>query len=161
MSRNYSRHQAVNHLDEVDIDEYSAHDEVKNTEYAVNADDEGRDGINENTEAHLLPCESEKKYILSMFEKLRKDNHFCDVTFQCHSSQFHAHRVIVSSWSRWLRALLCESTTKGGVGVGGGGDGDNVLTLDFFDASALGCVLDYMYGVPLMINVDVSTCCCC
>ena len=131
----------VDNIDDGDEDEYSANDEGKNTDYANE-----NDGIDENTEAHLLPCESEKKYILSMFEKLRKDNHFCDVVFQCHGSVFHAHRVIVSSWSRWLRALLCEASSKE----------DNILTLDFFDATAFGYVLDYMYGIPLMINVDVS-----
>lgn len=52
------------------------------------------------------------------------------------------HKVIVSSWSRWLRSLLLEGA-------------DEVLSLDIFDPTALGAVLDYMYGTALTITVEV------
>lgn len=98
----------------------------------------------EYSEAQLLPCESEKKHILQMFYTMRKDSFFCDVAFVCNGVLFRAHRVVVSSWSRWLRALLCESPDE------------EVVSLDFFDPSAFGAALDYMYGVPLTITVEVN-----
>ena len=97
----------------------------------------------EYAEAQLLPCEGEKKHILSMFYTMRKDSFFCDVAFVCNGVLFRAHRVVVSSWSRWLRALLCESPDE------------EVISLDFFDSDAFGAALDYMYGVPLTITVEV------
>ena len=97
----------------------------------------------EYAEAQLLPCEAEKKHILSMFYTMRRDSFFCDVAFVCNGVLFRAHRVVVSSWSRWLRALLCEAPDE------------EVVSLDFFDASAFGAALDYMYGVPLTITVEV------
>ena len=160
--------------DEVDLDEYSPYDEGKNMDN--NNDNNDDDDINEKTEAHLLPCDSEKKYILSMFEKLRKDNQFCDVIFKCNQSLFYAHRIIVSSWSRWLRALLCDASSSTATTTTTNNNNNNnnmnnynmnkkeeednrIVTLDFFDATAFSYVLDYMYGVPLMINVDVSKAC--
>lgn len=111
-------------------------------------DDDARDDEEENSrveysEAQLLPCEAEKKHILSMFHTMRKDSFFCDVAFVCNGVLFRAHRVVVSSWSRWLRALLCESPDE------------EVVSLDFFDPTAFGAALDYMYGVPLTITVEV------
>lgn len=148
--------------DEVDLDEYSPYDEGKN----MDDNNDNDDDVNEKTEAHLLPCDSEKKYILIMFEKLRKDNQFCDVIFKCNQSIFHAHRIIVSSWSRWLRALLCDASTTNNNSVNNNNNNMNInkkeeednriVALDFFDATAFSYVLDYMYGIPLMINVDVS-----
>ena len=96
------------------------------------------------TEAQLLPCDTEKKHILMMFDSMRKDSFFCDVAFLCQGIMFRAHRVIVSSWSRWLRALLCESPDE------------EVVAFDFFEPDAFGAVLNYMYGVPLTVNVEVS-----
>jgi hypothetical protein len=151
--------------DEVDLDEYSPYDEGKNMD---NNNDNDDDDVHEKTEAHLLPCDSEKKYILIMFEKLRKDNQFCDVIFKCNQSIFHAHRIIVSSWSRWLRALLCDASTTNNNNANNNNNNNNyninkkeeednrIVALDFFDATAFSYVLDYMYGIPLMINVDVS-----
>lgn len=113
--------------DELD-DDFHEQDEDSKIEYA---------------EAQLLPCEAEKKHILSMFYVMRKDSFFCDVAFVCNGVLFRAHRVVVSSWSRWLRALLCESPDE------------EVVSLDFFDPTAFGAALDYMYGVPLTISVEV------
>ena len=125
-------------------EENGGDDEGKNNVYDDGADDadEERSKI-EYSEAQLLPCESEKKHILSMFYTMRKDSFFCDVAFVCNGVLFRAHRVVVSSWSRWLRALLCESPDE------------EVVSLDFFDPVAFGAALDYMYGVPLTITVEV------
>jgi hypothetical protein len=106
--------------------------------------DEDENSQIEYAEAQLLPSEVEKKHILSMFYTMRKDSFFCDVAFVCNGVLFRAHRVVVSSWSRWLRALLCESPDE------------EVVSLDFFDATAFGAALDYMYGVPLTITVEVG-----
>src|SRR5262249_52746359 len=55
-----------------------------------------------------------------------------------------AHKVVVSSWSRWLRSLLLE------------GSDDEVLSLDIFEPKALAGVIDYMYGVPMTISVEAA-----
>jgi hypothetical protein len=96
----------------------------------------------EQTDALLLPGEGEKMQMIAMFYEMRKESFFCDVAFLCHGVLFRAHRVVVSSWSRWLRALLCESPDE------------EVLSVDVFDSSAFSAVLDYMYGVPLKLTVE-------
>lgn len=117
------------------------HDEGKSmSHFHENADTRSAAEV---AEAQLLPCESEKKHILLMFNTMRKESFFCDVAFICHGVLFRAHRVVVSSWSRWLRALLCESPDE------------EVVALDFFEPDAFGAALDYMYGVPLIMNVEV------
>lgn len=55
---------------------------------------------------------------------------------------FRAHRVIVSSWSRWLRSLLTESPEE------------EVIALDIFDPDSFGAILDYMYGKPLAFSLE-------
>jgi hypothetical protein len=57
---------------------------------------------------------------------------------------FRAHRVIVGSWSRWLRSLLSD------------GPEEEVVCLDMFTPDAFGSILDYMYGKPFQFSVDVS-----
>jgi hypothetical protein len=121
-------------------------DQFAQNEREFRDDNEALDDVPQThyTEAQLLSSDVEKKYILSMFSVMRKDSFFCDVAFVCNGALFRAHRVVVSAWSRWLRALLCESPDE------------EVIPLDFFDATALGSVLDYMYGSPLSITVAVS-----
>ena len=74
---------------------------------------------------------------------MRNESAFCDIVFLCQGTLFRAHKVVVSSWSRWLRALLLE------------GSNDEVISLDIFEPKAFGLVLDYMYGVPLNLTVEV------
>lgn len=92
----------------------------------------------------LLPGEGEKKQMLAMFQEMRKESFFCDVAFLCHGILFRAHRVVVSSWSRWLRALLCESPDE------------EVVSVDLFEPASFGAILDYMYGVPLKVTVETA-----
>lgn len=128
------------------LEETNAENAGKNHAFEDDVDEEDEVASKvEYSEAQLLPCESEKKHILQMFYTMRKDSFFCDVAFVCNGVLFRAHRVVVSSWSRWLRALLCESPDE------------EVVSLDFFDATAFGAALDYMYGVPLTITVEVSS----
>lgn len=75
---------------------------------------------------------------------MRKDSTFCDVAFLCRGQLFRAHRVVVSSWSRWLRSLLSEASR------------DDVVSLDVFEAPAFSAVLDYMYGMPLEVTLEVG-----
>ncbi len=79
-----------------------------------------------------------------MFGELRKEGSFCDVNFLCKGTVLRGHRVVLSGWSRWLRSLLADSPL------------DGVVSMDIFDASALAAVMDYMYGVPLLVDVPVS-----
>lgn len=92
----------------------------------------------------LVPTEPEKFTMLKMFAELRSDGSFCDVAFLCQGVLFRAHRVIVSSWSRWLRALLCESS------------GEEVVSLDVFSSSSFEKVLNYMYGSQLVLAIEVT-----
>ena len=69
-------------------------------------------GIEQVVDAQILPGDSEKGKLLSMFDDLRKESTFCDVAFLCKGKLFRAHRVVVSGWSRWLRALLSEGSSE-------------------------------------------------
>ena len=107
--------------------------------YAWNAD-----GEEQILDAHVIPSDSEKSKVLAMFQDLRVEGTFCDVAFLCKGTLFNAHRVVVSGWSRWLRALLSTGTNE------------EVEHLDFFEADAFSAVLDYMYGLPIKITVDTA-----
>jgi len=116
-------------------------------------DGEGDEGIGdeawepevERYDGNILSSDQEKSKVLIMFKDLRNDGMFCDITFLCQGKEFHAHKVVVSAWSRWLRALLCEEQPS-----------EDVISLDVFDPVSFGKVLDYMYGVPLSISVDTA-----
>jgi len=95
-------------------------------------------------ETFLTPTDSEKKSILAFAYELRTESTFCDVAFLVKGNLFRAHRVIVGSWSRWLRSLLSD------------GPEEEVVCLDMFTPDAFGCILDYMYGKPFQFSVDVS-----
>ena len=110
-------------------DDYEYDEEVSKDHFLMDAD--------------LIPTESEKKNLLSTFSTMRKEQLFCDVAFVCNGVLFRAHRVLICAWSRWLRSLLMESPEE------------EVISLDLFDSSAFGMVLDYMYGVPLHLTVEV------
>jgi len=99
----------------------------------------------ERYDGNILSSDQEKSKVLIMFKDLRNDGMFCDITFLCQGKEFRAHKVVVSAWSRWLRALLCEEQPS-----------EDVISLDVFDPVSFGKVLDYMYGVPLSISVDTA-----
>jgi hypothetical protein len=119
-------------------------DEIENDNEDETSDDEEDDGEEEDVEAFLIPSEHEKKAVLASFDTMRKESLFCDISFVCQGVLFRGHRVIVSSWSRWLKAFLIESPEE------------EVLSLDIFDPQAFRAVLDYMYGVALQITVQVD-----
>eukprot|EP01036_Dinobryon_divergens_P031668 gene31668-41111_t len=101
-------------------------------------------------EANITPGATEKNTLLSVLFELRKDGTFCDVAFLCHGTLFTAHRCVVSSWSRWLRALLSGTKKEQNPSP----DSDEVVSMDLFDAPSFGAVLDYMYGRPLTLTVE-------
>jgi hypothetical protein len=103
---------------------------------------EQEEEIPEPEVVQLSPRNHEQAAILSFAMDMRNESSFCDISFVVSGSIFRAHRVIVSAWSRWLRALLC------------GGD-DDVVTLELFAADAFGAVLDYMYGMPILFSTQV------
>lgn len=118
------------HDDEDDHDDYdgTSHDE--------------EDEENVKVEASLIPSDQEKRALLASFDTMRKDSLFCDVAFVCKGTLFRAHRVVVSSWSRWMRTFLVDSPPE------------EVLSMDLFEPDAFKAVLDYMYGQPLYLNVQ-------
>jgi hypothetical protein len=91
----------------------------------------------------FLPGNFEKKQMLLCLSEMRKDNFFCDISFLCQGVLIRAHRVVVSSWSRWLKALLCESE-------------EEVISLDVFSSDSFSSIVDYMYGIPLKITLMVN-----
>jgi hypothetical protein len=61
------------------------------------------------------------------------------------------HPTQVSAWSRWLRALLSESCYS----TNSSPTSDEVVAMDLFESDSFGAVLDYMYGKPLNLTVEV------
>jgi hypothetical protein len=121
-----------------------------NDEQDVEVDDQEQDYDDEDLseicyDTYLNPTDTEKKSILSFALELRNESTFCDVAFLVKGTLFRAHRVIVGSWSRWLRALLSD------------GPEEEVVCLDMFTPEAFGDILDYMYGKPFLFGVDVSS----
>ncbi len=115
-------------------------DDHEHTEEEENDEKEDED----NVEALLIPSDQEKKGILASFDAMRKDSLFCDVAFVSQGVLFRCHRVVVSSWSRWMRTFLCDSPEE------------EILSLDIFAPDAFGAVLDYMYGYPLQVTEQVG-----
>lgn len=129
-----------------DLKEEDEEDEVEEEDYEnEGTSEEEEDRVEEDIDAFLIPSDNEKKAVLAAFDTMRKESLFCDISFVCQGVLFRAHRVIVSSWSRWLRAFLSESPEE------------EVLSLDIFEPLAFRAVLDYMYGVALEISVKVCS----
>jgi hypothetical protein len=120
----------------------SSDDDSDSHDDETSVDDE--DQVDHILEANLIPSDLEKKALLASFDLMRKDSLFCDAAFLCQGVLFRAHRVVVSSWSRWMRSFLADSPSE------------EVLSMDIFEPGAFGVVLDYMYGQPLHITVEVS-----
>lgn len=93
-------------------------------------------------DARITPGDNEKLGLLTAFQAMREEGTFCDVAFLCKGTLFKAHRVVVSSWSRWLAALLGE------------GSSEEVVHLDLFEPESFKAVLDYMYGLPFYVSMD-------
>lgn len=92
--------------------------------------------------ANISPSDREKSGILVNCAEMRKDSCFHDITFSCQGFLIRAHKIIVSSWSRWLKSLLIE------------GINNEFVSLDVFSPDALNAVIDYMYGIPLELSVS-------
>jgi hypothetical protein len=118
--------------------------DVHSEEYGNDNDTFNELEATEIVDAQILPGDAEKGKLLSMFDGLRREQTFCDVAFLCKGKLFRAHRVIVSGWSRWLRALLSE------------GSSEEVVHLDVFEPEAFSSVLDYMYGSSIIVTVENS-----
>lgn len=97
----------------------------------------------QDVEVFIIASEGEKKAVLASFDTMRRESLFCDVAFICHGVLFRAHKVVLSSWSRWMRAFLCDSPEE------------EVLSLDIFTPDAFRAVLDYMYGHSLHLTMEV------
>jgi hypothetical protein len=118
-----------------------------------NSNEDGDDGVDDNSldigpvrvplyDTQLTIADSEKNALLKSFCEMRNEVTFCDIAFLCQGVLLRAHRVIVSSWSRWLRALLFA------------GAGDEVVTVDVLEPDSFASVLDYMYGLPLTFSIE-------
>lgn len=85
----------------------------------------------------VTPGDKEKTNVFRSLLTMRNEASFCDVSFLVQGTLFRAHRVVVSSWSHWLFALLSE------------GPDQEIVSLDVFSPHEFGSILDYMYGEPL------------
>eukprot|EP01031_Cornospumella_fuschlensis_P036194 gene36194-43901_t len=123
--------------------EESEGEEEQEEDRTSDEEDEGKE-LDADIEAFFSPSDNEKKVLLANFDNMRKESLFCDVAFICNGVLFRAHKVILSSWSRWMRAFLAESPNE------------EVLALDIFTPDSFRSVLDYMYGQPLHMTLDVA-----
>ncbi len=118
--------------------------EVDNAAEAYGGNNADAAIITEVLDAQILPGNAEKSKLLNMFNDLRSESTFCDVAFLCKGTLFRAHRIVVSGWSRWLRALLSEGSIE------------EIVHLDVFEPLAFSAVLDYMYGAAITVTVDTA-----
>ena len=133
--------------EEEDYDDYNNEDDEGDEDEEEEEEEEEEESymVPERYDGNILSSDAEKSRVLVNFKELREDGAFCDITFVCQGKRFRAHRAIVSAWSRWLRALLCEEQPS-----------EDVVSLDVFDPLSFGKVLDYMYGVPLNVTLDTA-----
>ncbi len=115
--------------------------DMTSDDHEENDDDDEEEEV--TIEASLIPSDQEKRALLASFDTMRKDSLFCDVAFVCRGTLFRAHRVVISSWSRWMRTFLIDSPPE------------EVLSMDIFEPKAFQAVIDYMYGQPLYLKVEV------
>ncbi|RYG99790.1 BTB/POZ domain-containing protein, partial [archaeon] len=123
--------------------EESENDEEHDEDHTPYEVDETKE-LDADIEAFFSPSDNEKKLLLANFDNMRKESLFCDVAFICNGVLFRAHKVVLSSWSRWMRAFLADSPNE------------EVLALDIFTPEAFRSVLDYMYGQPLHMTLDAA-----
>lgn len=117
--------------------------EEENEDTSNDENDETKE-LDADIEAYFSPSDNEKKLLLANFDNMRKESLFCDVAFICNGVLFRAHKVVLSSWSRWMRAFLADSPNE------------EVLALDIFTPEAFRSVLDYMYGQPLHMTLEAA-----
>ena len=109
--KNNNRSRDEDATSEENDNELNELDQEEDEEEEGNDDDD--DLPKEDIEAMLIPSDQEKKAVLASFDNMRKESLFCDIAFVSQGVLFRAHRVIVSSWSRWLQAFLAESPEEG------------------------------------------------
>lgn len=127
--------------DESEISENYTNEEDEDEEENEDSSDKGPVRI-PLYDTKLTIADSEKNALLKSFCEMRNELIFCDIVFLCQGVLFRAHRVIVSSWSRWLRALLFA------------GSDDEVVTVDVLSPDSFAAVLNYMYGLPLIFSIE-------
>lgn len=131
-------------IDEDEEDDDGDYDENEyNSRDNEEEDNDSQDYPPDRYDGNILSSDQEKSKVLIMFKDLRSDGMFCDITFLCQGKEFHAHKVVVSAWSRWLRALLCEEQPT-----------EDRISVDVFDPQSFGKIIDYMYGVPLAVTLE-------
>lgn len=116
-------------------------------------------------EVELVPKDSERIAATKMFADMRAEGTFCDVTFSVRGILYRAHSVIICAWSRYLRSvILTKEEARGATRM-------NVQSMDAarisviewtlpsifldFKPEAFGAVLDYIYGFPIKLTVEV------
>lgn len=129
------------------MDYYDDEDEIEYVDRVPNLSH--KDKMDEVTAAlqqivpnELFLVQNEAQRCFAHMNDIRKEGTFCDVTFVVKSSEFRAHKVVVSGWSRWLHGILAEAPD------------DDIVTLDVFDIAAFSMVLDYMYGQPISFTLN-------
>lgn len=85
----------------------------------------------------LEPSSDQSMQMVRNMHAMRVDGILCDIVLQVKEKRFVAHRVVMSSCSRWLAALLFENEHLEVVPLG-----------DTIDPEAFEAVLRFMYGQP-------------
>ncbi|KAK9502604.1 hypothetical protein O3M35_011343 [Rhynocoris fuscipes] len=97
------------------------------------------------------PAANEYKYfhsshsdqILMGMNDLRKQNEFCDITIVAEGQKFPAHRIVLSSFSPYFKAMFLSKLAE---------SRQNTVTLHEVDPEMLKLLLDYAYSSHILIT---------
>ncbi|XP_034036124.1 zinc finger and BTB domain-containing protein 7A [Thalassophryne amazonica] len=111
---------------------------------ASSASDGGRGGPGEAEEGPVgIPFPEHSADILGSLNKQRLSGLLCDVLLVTQDREFPAHRSVLASCSSYFHKLFTS---------GAAADQQNVYTIDFVAAEALGALLDFAYTATLTVS---------
>ncbi|XP_076009065.1 zinc finger and BTB domain-containing protein 7A [Genypterus blacodes] len=104
----------------------------------------GRGGAGEAEEGPVgIPFPEHSADILGSLNKQRLSGLLCDVLLVAQDREFPAHRSVLASCSTYFHKLFTSGVTA---------DQQNVYTIDFVAAEALGALLDFAYTATLTVS---------
>ncbi|XP_069006334.1 zinc finger and BTB domain-containing protein 7A isoform X1 [Embiotoca jacksoni] len=104
----------------------------------------GRGGAGEAEEGPVgIPFPEHSADILGSLNKQRLNGLLCDVLLVTQDREFPAHRSVLASCSSYFHKLFTS---------GAAADQQNIYTIDFVSAEALGALLDFAYTATLTVS---------
>ncbi|XP_043946538.1 zinc finger and BTB domain-containing protein 7A [Protopterus annectens] len=95
-----------------------------------------------------IPFPEHSSEILISLNEQRNNHLLCDVIIVVDDRQFHTHRSVLATCSRYFKKLFTSGSAV---------DHRNVYQLDFVSAEALSALLDYTYTATLTISTSNVT----